>query len=66
MTMDIKQLRDLQAAYSVNTFIIQKSKHLQYINFTKKEKTILVLHKIPTKEVSLESLYQRISFHFIT
>ena len=60
-----KQLSDLQLTLS--TLSLKRNlKHLRYINFTKKEKTILVSHKIPTKGVSFESLYQRISFHFIT
>ena len=60
-----KQLSHLQLTLST-LLLYRNPKHLQYINFTKKEKTILVLHKIPTKGVSFESLYQRISFHFIT
>ena len=60
-----KQLSDLHLTLSTVS-LKRNLKHIRYINFTKKEKTILVSHKIPTKGVSFESLYQRISFHFIT
>lgn len=42
-----KQLSDLHLTLS--TLSLKRNlKHIRYINFTKKEKTILVSHKIPT------------------